>query len=113
MTTSAISEKAVARINGIALNTRDNSLTPDELRQRAYTELLRQASQQAGLLAADDPPIADGVIGDTASAAIEALLDQALNIPEPAEDACLRHHAAHEATYRTGERIHLRISCLR
>ena len=108
MTTSAISENTVARINGIALNTRDNSLTPDELRQRAYTELLRQASQQAGLLAADDPPIADGVIGDKASAAIEALLDQALNIPEPAEDACLRHHVAHEATYRTGERIHLR-----
>ena len=29
----------------------------------------------------------------------------ALSTPEPSEDACKRHYAAHEATYRTGERV--------
>ena len=50
---------------------------PDELRQRACTELLRQAAQRGGLLAADDAPSADGVISEAAGA-IEALLEQAL-----------------------------------
>ena len=40
--------------------------------------------------------------------AIEALLEQALNVPEPSEEACRRHYAAHEATYRTGERVRAR-----
>ena len=42
----------VARINGVALHAPGETLTPDELRQRACTELLRQAAQRAGLLAA-------------------------------------------------------------
>ena len=29
-------------------------------------------------------------------------------MPEPSEDACRRHYAAHEATYRTGERVRAR-----
>ena len=29
-------------------------------------------------------------------------------MPEPSEEACRRHHAAHEATYCTGERIRVR-----
>ena len=33
----------VARINGIALNTAEEHLTPQELRQRACTELLEDA----------------------------------------------------------------------
>ncbi len=38
-----------------------------ELRQRACTELLRQAAQRAGLLAADDAPSEDGVISEAAA----------------------------------------------
>ena len=68
----------VARINGVALHAAGRSLSPDELRQRACTELLRQAAQRAGLLAADDAPSADGVISEAAASAIEALLEQAL-----------------------------------
>jgi peptidyl-prolyl cis-trans isomerase C len=108
MSTLSVADVTVARVNGIALHATGNALPPDELRQRAYTELLRQAAQHEGLLCADDAPSADGVISEAATAAIEALLDRTLSVPEPAEDACLRHHAAHEASYRTGERIHLR-----
>jgi len=95
----------VARINGVPLHTQDAALPPDELRQRACTELLRQAAQRAGLLTTDDAPSADGVISEAAASAIESLLDQILNTPEPSEEACQRHYAAHEAGYRTGERV--------
>jgi peptidyl-prolyl cis-trans isomerase C len=95
----------LARINGVPLHPQDVALPPDELRQRACTELLRQAAQRAGLLAPDDAASADGVITEAAARAIESLLDQVLHTPEPSEEACRRHYAAHQATYRTGERV--------
>jgi peptidyl-prolyl cis-trans isomerase C len=98
----------VARINGVPLHALDETLAPDELRQRACTELLRQAAQGTGLLAADDTPTADGVISEAAADAIEALLDKVLDIPEPSEEACQRHYAAHQSSYRSGEKILLR-----
>src|SRR6185295_10076295 len=79
-----------------------------ELRQRACTELLRQAAQAAGLLAAGDAPSADGVITEAAAGAIEALLENNVTVPEPSDEACRRHFAAHEAGYRTGERVRVR-----
>jgi peptidyl-prolyl cis-trans isomerase C len=36
------------------------------------------------------------------------LLETRLNVPEPSEEACRRHHAAHAAGYRTGERVRAR-----
>ena len=42
------------RINGVALHAPGEALSAEELRQRACTELLRQAAQAAGLLAASD-----------------------------------------------------------
>ena len=78
------------------------------MRQRACTELLRQAAQRAGLLDESDAPSADGVISEAAAGAIEALLEQSLSVPEPSEEACRRHYAAHEASYRTGERVRVR-----
>jgi peptidyl-prolyl cis-trans isomerase C len=98
----------VARINGVALHTPQESLTSEELRQRACTELLRQAAQRAGLLDPADAPAADGAISEAASGAIEALLEKNLNVPEPSEEACRRHHAAHASAYRTGERARVR-----
>ena len=97
-----------ASINGIAVNAAGETLSPEELRQRACTELLRQAAQAAGLLAASDAPSTDGVISEAAAGAIEALLEKSLNVPEPSDEACLRHYSAHEAGYRTGERARVR-----
>ena len=98
----------IARVNAVALNSLGETLSAEELRQRACTELLRQGAQAAGLLAANDAPSADGVISEAAATAIEALLEQTLNQPEPSEEACRRHHAAHEASYRSGERVRVR-----
>ena len=53
-----------ASIDGVALHAVGETLSPEELRQRACTELLRQAAQAAGLLAASDAPSVDGVISE-------------------------------------------------
>ena len=57
----------VASINGIALHAPGDTLTAEQLRQRACTELLRQAAQSAGLLAADDSASLDGIVSEAAS----------------------------------------------
>ena len=108
MTIVAIAAPGVASINGVALHAPGESLSPDDLRQRACTELLRQAAQSRGLLAAGDQPSADGIISEAAAGAIETLLDRELNVPEPSEAACYRYYAAHAGTYRTGERVRAR-----
>jgi peptidyl-prolyl cis-trans isomerase C len=105
---STIARAAVASVNGVALHAPDVVLSREDLRQRACTELLRQAAQDEGLLGADDAPSADGVISEAASRAIEALLDRSLSVPEPSEEACRRHYAANEAGYRTDERVRAR-----
>lgn len=97
-----------ARINGVPLHGAGESPDPESLRQRAYAELLRQRAQALGLLAADDPAPLDGVMSAKASEAIERLLAQALNLPEPDEPACRRHYEAHGARYGVGERVQVR-----
>ena len=98
----------IARINGVALNTGDDILSPDDLRQRAYSELLRQAAKAQGMLLGNDVPTPDGVLSEEASSAIETLLEKNLVIPDPSDEACRRHHAAHLAIYSTGERVNVR-----
>jgi peptidyl-prolyl cis-trans isomerase C len=100
--------RPVATVNGQALNAPDEALGDDELRQRACTELLRQAAIRAGLLDAGDPPPAKGVSSDAASDAIEAWLERELQVPEPSDEACRRHFEAHPGRYQTGERAHVR-----
>ena len=108
MPAASISIAAPARINGIALHGPGEALTAEDLRQRACTELLRQAAQRAGLLAVDDPPPIDGAISEAAAAAIDAHLDTALQLPTPTEDDCRRHFAARSQSFSAGERVRLR-----
>jgi peptidyl-prolyl cis-trans isomerase C len=103
-----ITAATIARINGIAINRDAEQLAPEELRQRACTELLRQAAQRAGLLDRADAATSDGVISEAAAEAIDALLERELKVPDPTEEACRRHHAAHESAYRAGERVRVR-----
>jgi peptidyl-prolyl cis-trans isomerase C len=96
------------RINGVLLADAQEALSAEELRQRACAELLRQAAIHAGLLATDDPQPCGGAMSEAASAAIEALLDLELHLPQPSEEACRRHHAAHSGRYAIGERVQVR-----
>ncbi len=98
----------IASVNGLALHSADEIPEPEELRQRACSELLRQAAIAEGLLDASDLVCADGVMSEQASSAIERLLDLKLELAEPSEQDCRRHHAAQLATYSSGERVRLR-----
>ena len=92
----------------MALNEAEESPAPEQLRQRACSELLRQAAMRAGMLDVSDPAPVQGVISEAASHAIDSWLERELQLPEPSDAACRRHYAAHPARYRTGERVHVR-----
>lgn len=98
----------IASINGVALHAPGEQLPADELRQRACTELLRQAARCVGLLAIEDAASADGVISEAATQAIEALLEQEIRLPEPSEEALRRHFDAHRPHFAMGEKVRLR-----
>lgn len=97
-----------ARINDVALHAAGETLSAPELRQRACSELLRQAAIAEGLLDAGDTAFDDGVLSEQASNAIELLLERKLSTAEPLEEECRRHHSAHQATYSSGERVRAR-----
>ncbi len=96
---------AVAMVNGVPLHGEGESPDPEALRQRAYSELLRQAAQRRGLLAVGDMPSLDGVLSEAASDATLALLDRELQLPEPDEASCKRYFDAHPARYHVGEKV--------
>jgi peptidyl-prolyl cis-trans isomerase C len=98
----------IAKVNGVALHAQGEVLTAEELRQRACTELLRQAAMRDGLLSAQDPVPVQGAISEAAAEAIDRWLETAIELPEPSEEACRRHYAATASRYRTGERVMLR-----
>ncbi len=95
----------VARVNGVPLHGAGESPDPEALRQRAYSELLRQAAQQQGLLALSDAASLDGVLSEAASQAVEQLLERELRLPEPDEAACRRYYEAHRSRYSLGEKV--------
>jgi peptidyl-prolyl cis-trans isomerase C len=99
---------SVACINGVALNRATETLSTEALRQRACSELLRQAAIRAGLLDAADVVTGDGVLSEAASEAIDAWLGRELQLPDPSDESCQRHHATQPARYRTGERVRVR-----
>ena len=102
------SAMGIARINGVALNGEAEKLSVEDLRQRACTELPRQACVRDGLLAASDAAAVGGAVSEAASQAIDTGLERALQLPEAADVACRRHHAAHAARYRTAGRVRVR-----
>jgi len=107
MDTSMACEAGIARVNGVSLNRAEETLSNDELRQRACSELLRQEAMNCGMLAAGDSAEA-GVLSEAASDAIEKLLEDALLVPEPDDEACRRQFLAHRSRYSIGERTRLR-----
>ena len=103
-----LTQSEIASVNGVALHSAGETPGAQELRQRACSELLRQAAIADGLLGANDVCSADGVLSEQACIAIELLLERKLPIAEPSEQACQRHYAAQLATYSSGERVRLR-----
>ena len=108
MPTATIENLPIASVNGVELHAHGEPLAQADLRQRACSELLRQAAAAKGLLSASDIPARDGVLSEDASNAIEKLLEQSLDIPDPSEQECERHFEANRPRYRVGERVQVR-----
>ena len=86
----------------------NESLSEEELRQRTCAELLRQAAIESGLLSASDPESRDGAMSEAASAAVEELLDEKLQAPEPDEDTCRHFFEGNTQRFCVGERVRAR-----
>lgn len=95
-------------VDGVAVALAGERLDAAELRQRVNQELLRQAAQRAGLLAADDPAPEAGAMSEAAVQAVESLLDREILVQEPDEHACRRHYAAHPTRFAQGEQVRAR-----
>jgi len=99
--------EAPAMINGIALHAPGQKLDPEELRERAYTELLRQQAVRSGLLARQAVLTAPELQEDERTV-LEAMVDAAVQVPEPSEQECRRYFEARPAQFTVGQALHLR-----
>lgn len=100
--------KGVTQINGVVIAGADESLGEEELRQRACSELLRQAAIKDGFLDASDPAPSGGAMSEAASAAVEKLLDDEVQVPNPDDDSCRRFYEGNTERFWIGERVRAR-----
>lgn len=100
-------QPVVASINGIALHEVGETPDPKTLRERAYTELLRQQAVKAGLLPRHAGLVAPE-LDDAQRAVIESLLDAAVVSPDPGESECRRYFDANKGRFIVGQALHVR-----
>jgi peptidyl-prolyl cis-trans isomerase C len=94
-------------INGITLHEPGEELDEQTLRERAFTELLRQEAVKTGRL-----PRFAGLShrepDDAQRQIIEAMVDEAVTSPAPTEDECRRHYEAQKNRLIVGQALHVR-----
>ena len=96
-----------AYINGIALHAAGQRPNEDELRERAYTELLRQQAVMKGLLPRHKELTAPE-LGEAERQVIEAMVDAEVQSPQPNEDECQRYFDANPSQFVVGQALHVR-----
>lgn len=96
-----------ASINGIALHEPGEALDADTLRERAYTELLRQRAVHQGLLPRVNALVAPE-LGDAERQVIEAMTDDEVRAPEPTDEECRRYYEANKPHFIVGQALHVR-----
>ncbi len=96
-----------ATINGIALHPTGQRPLEEELRERAYAELLRQRAVQQGLLTAQEGDQAPEM-GEAERQVLEQMVDAEVHSPEPQEDECQRYYQAHTTEFTVGQALHVR-----
>lgn len=100
-------EAAPASVNGVCLHRPDERPAADELRERAWTELLRQEAVRRGVLR---PQVA-GVAPALSAAdrqAVEAMLDVGVQVPAPGDEECRRYYEANRSRFVHGAQVHAR-----
>ena len=105
--TSGQTVAPTAYINGIALHATGQRPSEDELRERAYTELLRQQAVMKGLLPRHKELTAPE-LGEAERQIIEAMVDAEVQSPQPNEDECQRYFDANPSQFVVGQALHVR-----
>ena len=105
--TSGQTVAPTAYINGIALHATGQRPSEDELRERAYTELLRQQAVMKGLLPRHKELTAPE-LGEAERQIIEAMVDAEVQSPQPKEDECQRYFEANPSQFVVGQALHVR-----
>ena len=105
--TSGPTVAPTAYINGIALHATGQRPSEDELRERAYTELLRQQAVMKGLLPRHKELTAPE-LGEAERQIIEAMVDAEVQSPQPNEDECQRYFDANPSQFVVGQALHVR-----
>jgi peptidyl-prolyl cis-trans isomerase C len=104
---AASATEPVASINGITLHAPGQRPDDETLRERAYTELLRQQGVLAGLLprrAVLEAP----ELNEAERIALETMVDAAVQVPAPTDEECQRYFDARKNQYVVGQAVHLR-----
>ncbi len=94
-------------INGVSLMQDGELISPDEMRERAYTELLRQEALRLGLIS----PREGGLIGtltEQERESVENMLETQVVTPTPTLSECRRYYEANKPRYVVGQAIHIR-----
>ena len=92
----------IASINGFALQAPGGSVDHETLRERAYSELLRQEAVRLGHL-----PAQTGLMAPTLLAEQQDILDRMLETevvsPQPTQEEAKRYYEAHQAQFTVGQ----------
>ena len=98
--------QAPVTINGLALPAGPDC-EPEQMRELAYGELLRQQAVRLGLLPVVDAAVAPE-LDEAAVDLIDAMLESEARTPEPSDEACRRYYEANRSRYVVDQAVHLR-----
>ena len=96
-----------AYINGIALHAPGQRPELDELREMAYSELLRQQAVVKGLLPRYIG-LAAPKLNEAERQVIEAMVDADVHSPLPNDEECQRYYEANPSQFIVGQSLHVR-----
>jgi peptidyl-prolyl cis-trans isomerase C len=96
-----------AAVNGVALQAAGEELAPPELRERAWSELLRQEAVRTGWLPAQHVALSPRLAADE-EAAIHRMLEQEVPLRNPDEEECARFHRSQPQLFALGSKVHVR-----
>ena len=100
-------QAAPASINGVALHAPGERLDESALRERAWSELLRQEAVRQGVLPRHDGAQAPDLAAAD-QAAIEAMLERTIQVPVPTAEECSRYYESRKTHFVQGALVHAR-----
>lgn len=100
-------EQGPAMIDGIALQAPGEHLPPEDLRERAWAELLRQEAVRRGLLPRQ-PVLQAPALSPQDQEVLGRMVDDEIPLPEPTDEEVRRYYDGHRTRFVEGAQARLR-----